>query len=113
MTVSHIAAADAPALPLGFERVSEFFRVSPLHSPADPVTLTLPSTIVPPGRAAENLRLLVHTSSITGAEGSLSWLVSSAGLDVLPNGSITFALGALGDLSCFAIDTSPPAWWGG
>ena len=108
LSVGHIASGDAPALPERFERISDFLRATSVRSAIDPITVTLPASMVPPGRAPEDLRLLVYTQSLTGAEGH-EWLAVASHLDVRPDGSVTLTLGELGALACIAVENEPAA----
>ncbi len=104
VTVSRVATAEGLPLPEGFTRVSDFFRLSPVTSPAAPIVITAPARLVPAGRLPERLRLMVSGTTTLDVPGvGPQWLATWTGLDVLPGGDVTLEANALGELSCFAV----------
>ena len=105
VAVAQVAPADAPPLPAGAIRLSDYFRATPLRSPAGALTITLPPVSLPPGRRADELRLFVYAdlaadAGAAGVDEALAWVPTWLGLDVLPGGRVTVKLHGLGDL-CF------------
>lgn len=102
VTAGQIDAASVPPLPTGYTLISDAFRLTPSESHGDPLVVTIPSKLVPAGRNARDVRLLLYTDAYSESDGR-EWIPTWANLDVKADGSVTIALSAIGDLSCFAI----------
>ncbi|MFZ2493667.1 MAG: PKD domain-containing protein [Thermoanaerobaculia bacterium] len=115
-SVSTLPAAQAPAIPSGVTRLSDFFTVSPSVAGSDLIAVTLPVSALPSGRSAKDLRLYVHTDAAVDEEdGGNSfkgkfWIRSWYDLNVLSSGKTQIKLTGLGDLSFVGIEApvSPP-----
>ena len=116
VAVSTISAGQAPPLPDGVTRISDFFRVTPVQATGGMITVTLPVTGLPAGRKPQELRLFVYSDAAqdAGEGGDIAgpfWIRTWYNLDVLPNGKVTIALQGLGELSFIGLDapvTPPP-----
>lgn len=99
-----IPVAQAPPLPEGVARVSDFFRTTPVQATGGDITVSMPTAGLPGGVSAERLRLYVYGTAnvkpdIGGATDEPAWLSSSFGLTVLPSGAVTIRADRLGRLS--------------
>jgi hypothetical protein len=109
VAVSTVSAGQAPAIPDGVTRISDFFRVTPVDGGTGMITLTLPTTHLPAGRSAEAIRLFVYSDAAENVgpggviDGSF-WIRTWYGFDVLANGMATIKLQGLGDLAFIGVD---------
>jgi hypothetical protein len=109
VAVATVAPGDAPPIPAGVTRISDFFRATPLQGESGLITITLPVASLPPGRRAEDVRLFVYSdvAADAGAEGvieQLTWVPTWLGFDVLPGGKVAVRLQGLGDLSFVGVE---------
>ncbi len=109
VAVATISAGQAPPLPAGVTRLSDYFRVTPVQATGGMITVTLPATALPPGRTPQELRLFVYSDAAQDAAegGDIAgpfWVRTWYNLDVLPNGKVTIALQGLGELSFIGLD---------
>ena len=114
--VSTVSAGQAPALPDGVTRVSDYFRVTPVNGGTDLITLALPTAHVPAGRSPQDVRLFVYSDAAGNVDaggdiGGLHWIRTWYAFDMLPSGMATIKLQAVGDLAFIGVDapaTAPP-----
>ncbi len=111
VAVAALTAGQAPPIPDGVTRLSDFFRATPVQATGEMITITMPATGLPAGRKPQDLRLFVYsdTAGSVGPGVDVSgpfWIRTWYDLDVLPNGKVTIKLMGLGELSFIGID--PP-----
>ena len=114
LAVATLAAGDAPPLPVGITRLSDFFRVTPVRSNDSPIILTLPAIGLPYGRSREDVRLFVFSSACSnvgpdGEIGGSHWVPTWMGFDVLPGDRVTVELQGLGDSAFVGLSAPVPA----
>lgn len=98
--MASVGSADAPALPEGITRLTDFFRLTPVEAQGEGgIGVALPARLVPNGVPPQLLRLYVYTDEAEDTEGP-AWLAISNELDVQPGGVVTLTLYAMGQL-CF------------
>ncbi len=100
LRVSSAGPDQAPPIPAGVTRLSDFFRLTPVEAQGDDgITVALPARLVPPGVRPSELMLFFYTEETTGLDGP-AWIGVANELDVLPGGTVTIKVYDLGDL-CF------------
>jgi hypothetical protein len=112
--VSTLTPGQAPPIPDGVTRISDFFRVTPVDGGAGLITLTLPTANVPSGRTAQDVRLFVYADAAMDAEdgGEVEgtfWIRTWYGFDVLASGKASIKLQGLGELAFVGVDPPAPA----
>jgi hypothetical protein len=107
--VSTVSPGQAAPIPEGVTRISDFFRVTPVNGGPDFITLVLPTSHLPAGRSAQDVRLFVHSGAAenVGPDGEIEgqcWIRTWYAFDVLASGMASIKLHALGELAFIGID---------
>ncbi len=110
--VSTVTPGQAPPIPDGVIRISDFFRVTPVDGGTGMITLALPTSHLPVGRSAQDVRLFVYSDAVGNVEAGADtagrfWIRTWYSFDVLPSGMVTIKLHGFGDLAFIGVD--PPA----
>jgi len=118
LQVRVIDEAQAPPLPDGAVRLSDFFVVSPVTVDEGAMIVSLPSALVPPGMHVEDLSLFTYDQAIefgvldpdvdSGPSDSASWAAIGSNFEIAAD-ALRFQVGALGALSFVGYYPDPDA----
>ena len=113
--------AQAPQLPEGVVRLSDFFVVSPVTTDTGAIIVSLPAALVPSGMRVEHLSLFTYEEAFefgvwdpdvdTGPTDSASWATTGSDFEIMAD-AVSFEVSALGALSFIGYysDTDGATW---
>lgn len=106
--VSTVSESQAPPVPGGITRLTDFFRTTPVATATGEIEIKFPVLTLPAGRHIFEVLLYLHSEEALDSSGP-AWIPTQYGLEVQNDGSARIRRRGLGEIGFLGIPARPQA----